>query len=78
MQHCDFIVALMIPEEDYKIVCYFTSWAFYRKGDAKFVPEHIDSRLCTHIVYAYASLDPDELVMKPFDIWADIENSELF
>ncbi|PNF16877.1 putative chitinase 10 [Cryptotermes secundus] len=64
-----------LPEEDYKIVCYFTSWAFYRKGDAKFVPEHIDSRLCTHIVYAYASLDPDELVMKPFDIWADIENN---
>jgi chitinase len=68
----------LISEEDYKIVCYFTSWAFYRKGDAKFVPEHVDSRLCTHIVYAYASLDPEELVMKPFDSWADIENSELF
>ena len=56
-------------------MCYFTSWAFYRKGDAKFVPEHMDSRLCTHIVYAYASLDPEELTVKPFDNWADIENS---
>jgi chitinase len=35
----------------------------------------MDSRLCTHIVYAYASLDPEELTVKPFDNWADIENS---
>ncbi|KAJ9583495.1 hypothetical protein L9F63_022158, partial [Diploptera punctata] len=62
-------------EEDYKIVCYFTSWAFYRKGDAKFVPEHVDTRLCTHIIYAYASLDPEDLVIKPFDNWADMENN---
>lgn len=59
-----------------KVVCYMTSWAFYRRGDGKFVPEHIDSRLCTHVVYAYASLTPDNLVAKEFDPWADINNSK--
>lgn len=59
-----------------RVVCYMTSWAFYRRGDGKFVPEHIDTRLCTHIVYAYASLSPDELVAKEFDPWADITNSK--
>ncbi|XP_026329984.1 probable chitinase 10 isoform X2 [Hyposmocoma kahamanoa] len=58
-----------------KVVCYMTSWAFYRRGDGKFVPEHIDSRLCTHVVYAYASLTPDNLVAKEFDPWADINNN---
>nr|CAD7569858.1 unnamed protein product [Timema californicum] len=62
-------------EEDYKVMCYFTNWAWYRKGEGKFVPEHLDPRLCTHIVYAYASLDPNDLVIKPFDPWADIDNN---
>nr|CAD7425113.1 unnamed protein product [Timema monikensis] len=64
-----------IGEEDYKVMCYFTNWAWYRKGEGKFVPEHLDPRLCTHIVYAYASLDPNDLVIKPFDPWADIDNN---
>lgn len=54
-----------------------TSWAFYRRGDGKFVPEHVDSRLCTHIVYAYASLSPEDLIAKEFDPWADNTNSKL-
>lgn len=40
------------------------------------MPEHVDPRLCTHIVYAYASLDPNELRLKPFDTTADIDNSK--
>lgn len=58
-----------------KVICYITNWAFYRKADGKFVPEHIDQRLCTHVVYAFASLDPEKLLMKEFDPWADIDNS---
>ncbi|XP_063232762.1 probable chitinase 10 [Bacillus rossius redtenbacheri] len=65
----------LIGEEDYKVVCYFTNWAWYRKGAGKFVPEHVDPRLCTHVVYAYAALDPNDLVVKPFDPWADIDNN---
>ncbi|CAK1552087.1 unnamed protein product [Leptosia nina] len=62
-------------DNDKKVVCYMTSWAFYRRGDGKFVPEHIDTRLCTHVVYAYASLSPDDLIAKQFDPWADITNN---
>ncbi|XP_068629927.1 probable chitinase 10 [Battus philenor] len=58
-----------------RVVCYMTSWAFYRRGEGKFVPEHIDTRLCTHVVYAYSSLLTDDLVIKEFDPWADITNN---
>lgn len=58
------------------MACYFTSWASYRKKEGKFVPEHLDPRLCTHIIYAFASLDPETLTIQPFDTWADIENSK--
>lgn len=63
---------------DKKVVCYMTSWAFYRRGEGKFVPEQIDTRLCSHVVYAYASLSPDELIAKEFDPWTDSTNSKLF
>ncbi|XP_073944065.1 chitinase 10 isoform X2 [Choristoneura fumiferana] len=62
-------------ENNKRVVCYMTSWAFYRRGDGKFVPEQIDTRLCTHVVYAYGSLSPDELVAKEFDPWTDITNN---
>lgn len=60
-----------------KVVCYMTNWAFYRKAEGKFVPEHLDVRLCTHIIYAFASLDPEQLMLKEFDSWADLDNSKL-
>lgn len=72
--HSSFIC--LDKENDKKVVCYMTSWAFYRRGDGKFVPEHIDNRICTHVVYAYASLSPDELIAKEFDPWTDLTNSK--
>lgn len=59
---------------DYKVICHVTNWSFYRKGEGKFVPENIDTSLCTHIIYAFASLDPQTLKLKEFDPWGDIEN----
>lgn len=59
---------------DYKLVCYFTNWAFYRKGIAKYTPDDIDHRLCTHIVYGFAVLDYSELTIRTHDSWADIDN----
>lgn len=61
---------------DYKILCYMTNWPFHRKSDGKFVPENLVSNLCTHVIYSFASLDPETLQMKEFDPWADIDNSK--
>ncbi|KAG5889208.1 hypothetical protein JTB14_033286 [Gonioctena quinquepunctata] len=64
-----------IKDKRPKVVCYVTNWAFYRKAGGKFVPEHIDQQLCTHVVYAFASLDPEKLLVKEFDPWADLDNN---
>lgn len=63
-------------ESEYKVVCYFTNWAWYRPGDGKYRPEDIDPNLCTHITYGFAVLDPNTLTIKPHDSWADIDNSK--
>ena len=62
---------------DYKVVCYFTNWAWYRPGIGKYKPEDIDYKLCTHIVYGFAVLDSNNLIMKTHDSWADIDNSKM-
>lgn len=58
----------------YKIVCYFTNWAWYRPSPGKFFPEDTDPNLCTHVVYGFATLDYTDLVIRVFDTWADIDN----
>lgn len=70
-------LGVSLPNEinDYfKMVCYFTNWAWYRQGSGKYLPEEIDARLCTHIVYGFAVLDYENLIIKPHDSWADIDN----
>ena len=62
---------------DYKIVCYFTNWAWYRPGVGKYKAEDVDPSLCTHIVYGFAVLDYSTLKIKPHDTWADIDNSNI-
>lgn len=58
----------------YKLVCYFTNWAWYRPGLGKYLPDDIEDYLCTHIVYGFAVLDYDGLTIKPHDSWADLDN----
>ncbi len=62
-------------EHDYKVVCYFTNWAWYRPGVGKYKPSDIDPNLCTHIVYGFAVLDYSNLIIKAHDGWADFDNS---
>jgi GH18 family chitinase len=38
-------------------VCYVTNWSRYRSGEAKFEIEFIDPFMCSHIIYAYATVD---------------------
>lgn len=58
----------------FKVVCYFTNWAWYRTGIGKYLPEDIDENLCTHVVYGFAVLDFSNLVIKAHDSWADFDN----
>lgn len=69
------IIEPVVPlDSTYKVVCYFTNWAWYRQGDGKYLPEDIDPTLCTHINYGFAVLDGEKLTIKPHDSWADIDN----
>jgi chitinase len=47
----------------------------YRQGVGKYLPSDIDADLCTHIVYGFAVLNGDQLIIKPHDSWADLDNS---
>lgn len=57
--------------KNFKIVCYFTSWSNYRSGNGKFSPQDIDGKLCTHIVYSFATLDENSLTIKMGDSRVD-------
>lgn len=61
---------------EFKVVCYFTNWAWYRQGVGKYLPSDIDPDLCTHIIYGFAVLNGDEFIIKPHDTWADFDNSK--
>lgn len=65
-----------IPDDPngFKVVCYFTNWAWYRPGSGKYTPDDIDESLCTHIVYGFAVLDRENMAIKTHDSWADIDN----
>lgn len=41
-------------------VCYVTNWSRYRPGEAKFEIEFIDPFMCSHIIYAYATVDENK------------------
>nr|QDA39870.1 chitinase 2 [Phenacoccus solenopsis] len=46
-----------------QILCYMTSWSQKRPGLGKFLPENIDSSLCTHIIYAFGALKDNRLTL---------------
>ncbi len=45
-----------------KLVCYMTNWSQYRPGNGKFLPEDIDPFLCTHVIYALATISYDNQI----------------
>ncbi|GFS17774.1 chitinase-3-like protein 1 [Elysia marginata] len=46
-------------ESAFRRVCYFTNWSCdLLEPEAHFCLRHIDPRLCTHFVYAFAQIDP--------------------
>lgn len=51
----------LAANEPYRVVCYYTNWAQYRPEPANFVPENINPYMCTHLVYAFASLEANQI-----------------
>ncbi|KAE8623449.1 hypothetical protein XENTR_v10005612 [Xenopus tropicalis] len=52
----------------YKLVCYFTNWSQYRPEPAKYMPGNIDPKLCTHLIYAFATMNSNKIA--PYE-WND-------
>ncbi|CAH2239667.1 jg12443 [Pararge aegeria aegeria] len=45
------------------VVCYYGTWATYRTGDGKFDVGHINTDLCTHIIYTFAGINNQGIVV---------------
>lgn len=50
-----------LPARPGQVFCYLTSWSAKRPGAGKFDPSNVDPMLCTHIVYAFATLKDYQL-----------------
>merc|ERR1712080_127999 len=61
---------------DKVIVCYYSSWAFYRKGNGKFDIPDIDPNLCTHLNYGFANMDNTTWKLVAYDPWFDLSPSD--
>lgn len=48
-------------------VCYYTNWSQYRLNGGKYLPEHINATLCTHIAIAFAKMTD---ILGPYE-WND-------
>lgn len=45
-----------LTEREAQTICYLTNWSHKRPGMGRFNPEDINPTLCTHVVYAFATL----------------------
>ncbi|KAF3819506.1 hypothetical protein GH733_015015 [Mirounga leonina] len=45
----------------YRLTCYFTNWAQYQPGLGCFKPDDIDPCPCTHLIYAFAGMQNNEI-----------------
>uniref|UniRef100_A0A8C6FJW5 GH18 domain-containing protein n=1 Tax=Moschus moschiferus TaxID=68415 RepID=A0A8C6FJW5_MOSMO len=61
---------LSLAGSAYKLVCYFTNWSQYRPEPAKFFPKDVDPCLCTHLIYAFATMNDNKIA--PYE-WNDID-----
>uniref|UniRef100_A0A6J0TUD3 chitinase n=1 Tax=Pogona vitticeps TaxID=103695 RepID=A0A6J0TUD3_9SAUR len=55
------ILLFLHSSSSFKLVCYFTNWAQYRPEKGRFLPENIDPKLCTHLIYAFVGMDQNRI-----------------
>lgn len=51
------------------VVCYISTWAVYRPGQGAYSIDNFDPSLCTHVVYAFAGLDPQQSAIKSLGMY---------
>lgn len=56
------------------ITCYWNSWSVYRMGKGQSSVKHIDSSLCTHLIYNSAQIGEYSEVT-PADSWNDLQDN---
>lgn len=63
-----FIVLLNLQlGSTYKLVCYVTNWAQYREEPAKFTPDNVDPFLCTHLIFAFADMNNNQITTREWN-----------
>ncbi|XP_010829152.1 PREDICTED: chitinase-3-like protein 2 [Bison bison bison] len=60
------LVVLLLLQEGcaYKLVCYFTNWSQDRQEPGKFTLESTDPFLCSHLIYSFASISNNKVIIK--------------
>ncbi|XP_068171287.1 chitinase, acidic.1 [Antennarius striatus] len=51
------VLLILHVASSYKLVCHMTNWAQYRPSVGRFTPDDIDPYLCTHVIYALATIN---------------------
>jgi len=66
------ILASILALTDGVTFCYYASWAVYNHWGGEFHTSDIDPYLCTHLLYAFAGLNPDTYEVKILDPSVDL------
>ncbi|XP_028849103.1 acidic mammalian chitinase-like isoform X2 [Denticeps clupeoides] len=62
----------------YILSCYFTNWAQYRPPPTIYMPHNIDPCLCTHLLYAFATMKNNQIATYEWnDVYLYSEFSKL-
>ncbi|XP_064598526.1 chitotriosidase-1-like [Liolophura sinensis] len=61
--------------ENYLAVCYFTNWAPMKLSpEARLPIQDINPHLCTHLIFAFAKVDPENLTLAATDPYDETKN----
>ncbi|CAG2176839.1 unnamed protein product, partial [Oppiella nova] len=61
---------------NYKVVCYWGSWSYYRPNAGQFQPKNMDPNLCTHMMYGFAKLNENTNKIEVFEADLDLGDED--
>lgn len=63
---------MLIDQSGKRLFCFVESWSSYRRSPASFTADDIDPFACTHVMYAFATVDPGSSKLIPLDEEYDV------